>query len=56
MIYEASMGTYKLGDLDSWKRKTRQIWYSEQRLRAHIPRVSNRVIDPNEPYLYAAVP
>ncbi len=56
VVYKTSMGTYKLGDLDLRRRKTRQIWYSERRLRAHIPRVSNRVFSLNEPHLYAAVP
>ncbi|MCV4289902.1 MULTISPECIES: hypothetical protein [Pseudomonas] len=56
VVYRTSMGTYKLGDLDLRKRKTRQVWYSEQRLRSHFPKASNRVIELSEPYLYAAIP
>lgn len=56
VVYRTSMGTYKLGDLDLRKRKTRQVWYSEQRLRSHLPEASDRVINLNEPYLYAALP
>lgn len=55
LIYKTSKGTYKLRDLDRRMRVTRQVWYSEQRLRAHTPRLSNRALDLNEPYLYAAV-
>ncbi|WP_447649148.1 hypothetical protein [Pseudomonas abietaniphila] len=56
IVYRTALGTYKLGDLDLRKRKTRQVWYSEQRLRSHIPQPSDRVLNLNEPYLYAAVP
>lgn len=56
VVYTTSMGTYKLGDLDLRKRKTRQVWYSEQRLRSHVPTASNRSIELSEPYLYAAIP
>lgn len=56
VVYRTSMGTYKFGDLDLRKKKTRQIWYSQQRLRSHIPQASDRALDLNEPYLYAAVP
>jgi hypothetical protein len=55
VIYKTSMGTYKFGDLDLRRRKTRQVWYSEQRLNAHVPRFSERVFDSDEPHLYAAV-
>lgn len=56
IVYRTSMGTYKFGDLDLRKRKTRQVWYSERHLRSHIPQPSNRALNLNEPYLYAAVP
>ena len=50
------MGTYKLGELDLRRKKTRQVWYSEHRLRAHSPQFSTRVVNKGELYLYAAVP
>jgi hypothetical protein len=56
VVYKTSMGTYKLGDLDLRKRKTRQVWYSERRLLSHTPQASGRILDLNEPYLYATVP
>lgn len=56
VVYRTSKGTYKLGELDLRRKKTRHVWYSENRLRAHTPRVSNRIVDISELDLYAPVP
>jgi hypothetical protein len=56
VVYRTSMGTYKLGELDLRRKKTRQVWYSEHRLSAHAPQFSTRVVNKDELYLYAAVP
>lgn len=55
VVYETSMGTYKLGDLDLRRRKTRHVWYSERHLRAHSPRASNETVDISEPQFYGSM-
>lgn len=55
VVYETSKGIYKLGDLDLRQKKTRHVWYSQERLRAHIPRGSSRAVDEQEPLLYAGL-
>lgn len=54
VVYTTSMGTYKLGDLDLRRKKTCHVWYSERRLRAHIPQVSSRLQNQDEVYSYGA--
>ncbi len=55
VVYETPMGTYKLGELDLRRNKTRQVWYSERHLRAHSPCVSNQTFNVNEPQLYGSM-
>jgi hypothetical protein len=55
VVYETSMGTYKLGDLDLRRRKTRHVWYSERHLRTHSPRASNQTADIIEPQFYGSM-
>lgn len=56
VVYKTATGTYKLGELDLRRKKTRQVWYSEHRLHTRTPQVSNRVLNEGGLYLYAAVP
>lgn len=56
VVYRTSKGTYKLGELDLRRKKTRHVWYSENRLRVHTSRVSHRFVDISELDLYAPVP
>lgn len=53
VVYRTLQGTYKLGDLDLRRKKTRHVWFSERRLSSHIPRVSDRVLDLGGQQLYA---
>lgn len=55
MVYETSVGRYKFGDLDLRRKKTRQVWFSQDRLRHHTPRNSNRVLNEQELHLYAGL-
>lgn len=52
VVYTTSAGTYKLGELDLRRKKTCHVWYSRQRLSAHIPQASKRILDLSEPYVY----
>jgi hypothetical protein len=56
VVYKTASGTYKLGALDLRRKKTRHVWYSEDRLHAQAPQVSNRVLNESELFLYANVP
>ena len=55
VVYETAVGTYKFGDLDLRRKKTRHVWFSQERLQGHTPRVSNRVLDERKPHLYAGL-
>jgi hypothetical protein len=57
VVYETSVGTYKLGELDLRRKKTRHVWYSERHLRAHSPRASNHThtVDTSEPQFYGSM-
>nr|WP_234407615.1 hypothetical protein [Pseudomonas bohemica] len=54
VVYETSMGTYKLGELDLRRKKTRQVWYSERHLRAHTPHVPDHAVDISELHFYGS--
>lgn len=56
VVYKTATRTYKLGELDLRRKKTRHVWYSKNRLHARTPRVSNCVLNDSELFLYAAVP
>lgn len=56
VVYKTATGTYKLGELDLRRKKTRHVWYSENRLHVRTPRVSTRDLNDSELFLYAAVP
>ena len=56
VVYKTATGTYKLGELDLRRKKTRHVWYSEHGLHARTPQVSDRVLNESELFLYAALP
>lgn len=55
VVYETSRGIYKLGDLDLRRKKTRHVWYSLERLKAHVPRSTHRTANQHEPHFYADI-
>jgi hypothetical protein len=54
VVYRTSGSTYKFGNLDLRKKKTRRIWYSEQHLFSRRPQLSHRILDMREPQFYAS--
>jgi hypothetical protein len=53
VVYRTLQSVYKLGSLDLRKKKTRRIWYSERRLRAHTPRTASRNVETSGNGFYA---
>lgn len=54
VVYQTCEGTYKYGDLDLRRKKTRKVWYSERHLLSHRPQQSHRISNMGEPQLYAS--
>ena len=53
VVYRTLQSTYKLGDLDLRRKKTRRVWYSKQCLSSHTPQISDRVLHLSGQQLYA---
>lgn len=54
VVYRTCEGTYKCGDLDLRRKKTRRVWYSERHLFSHRPQQSHHLLDMGEPQFYAS--
>jgi hypothetical protein len=53
VVYRTSQSTYKLGELDLRKKKTRQTWYSKKRLTDHCLKISKGFSDSADQQMYA---
>jgi len=54
VVYRTSDNTYKFGNLDLRKKKTRRTWYAEQHLFSRSNQQSNFILDMREPHFYAS--